>query len=134
MSTTAFDLRSVSLPGSPPFLLLLISRRSRHRPGTRYFRRGIDALGNVANYVETEQIVVCDRPTPTEADEKSGALGGGVAAVGEGSVKASFVQVRGSAPVFWAQICNLRYVPDLLVMDLPSTVRPSSPFLWSNRT
>lgn len=37
--------------------LTLISRRSRHRAGTRYKRRGVDEEGRVANYVETEQIV-----------------------------------------------------------------------------
>ena len=36
---------------------MLISRRSRFRPGTRYNVRGADELGHVANFVETEQIV-----------------------------------------------------------------------------
>ena len=35
----------------------LISRRSTQRAGVRYYKRGIDSMGNVANYVETEQIV-----------------------------------------------------------------------------
>ena len=35
----------------------LISRRSTQRAGVRYYRRGIDNAGSVANYVETEQIV-----------------------------------------------------------------------------
>ncbi|KAG0711961.1 Phosphatidylinositide phosphatase SAC2 [Chionoecetes opilio] len=39
------------------YCLTLISRRSRHRAGTRYKRRGVDEEGQVANYVETEQIV-----------------------------------------------------------------------------
>ena len=34
----------------------LISRRSRFRAGVRYRRRGIDASGHVANFVETEQV------------------------------------------------------------------------------
>ena len=34
----------------------LISRRSRHRAGTRYLTRGVDENGHVANYVETEQV------------------------------------------------------------------------------
>lgn len=38
------------------FDLLLVSRRSRLRQGTRFTRRGIDAEGNVANFVETEQV------------------------------------------------------------------------------
>lgn len=38
-------------------LLALISRRMHLRAGTRYNARGIDDNGNVANFVETEQIV-----------------------------------------------------------------------------
>ena len=35
----------------------LLSRRSTERAGVRYYRRGIDHTGSVANFVETEQIV-----------------------------------------------------------------------------
>lgn len=59
--------------------LALISRRSRHRAGTRYKRRGVDEEGRVANYVETEQIVSYSHH------------------------RVAFVQVRGSVPVFWSQ-------------------------------
>lgn len=38
-------------------LVALISRRSHMRSGTRYNARGIDDSGNVANFVETEQIL-----------------------------------------------------------------------------
>lgn len=58
---------------------VLISRRSRRRQGARYLVRGADLLGNVANFVETEQIVSV------------------------GKRVASFVQVRGSMPVCWQQ-------------------------------
>ena len=34
-----------------------MSRRCCFRAGTRLFTRGIDVQGNVANFVETEQIV-----------------------------------------------------------------------------
>lgn len=34
----------------------------------------------------------------------------------------SFVQVRGSVPMFWAEVNNLRYKPDLQVMDIPESV------------
>ncbi|XP_075986517.1 phosphatidylinositide phosphatase spermathreecae isoform X2 [Anticarsia gemmatalis] len=65
------------------FTLGLISRRSRYQAGTRYNRRGIDGTGKVANYVETEQIVsiICS----------------------DSIHRASFVQVRGSVPIFWSQ-------------------------------
>lgn len=39
------------------FTWILVSRRSVHRAGTRMFRRGVDQNGNVANFVETEQII-----------------------------------------------------------------------------
>ena len=35
----------------------LISRRSRYFAGTRFLKRGINHQGNVANFVETEQLV-----------------------------------------------------------------------------
>ncbi|GIY70231.1 phosphatidylinositol-3-phosphatase SAC1 [Caerostris darwini] len=69
------------------FSWILISRRSCLRAGTRLFMRGLDAEGQAANFVETEQIVECD-----------------------GS-KSSFVQTRGSIPLFWNQLPNLKYKP-----------------------
>ena len=102
----AFDIRPMRLNGR--YLKLgLISRRSRYRAGTRYFRRGIDSDGHVANFNETEQILVVDRNE----------LQGGVS-----NIRLSFVQVRGSVPLFWAEINNLRYKPELQVMELPDSV------------
>ncbi|RPB06147.1 hypothetical protein L873DRAFT_1661251 [Choiromyces venosus 120613-1] len=43
--------------GKQNLLLTLISRRSIKRAGLRYLRRGVDDSGNVANCVETEQIL-----------------------------------------------------------------------------
>lgn len=40
-----------------PVDYILISRRSKHRPGLRYQRRGIDEAAHVANFVETETIM-----------------------------------------------------------------------------
>ena len=37
----------------------VLSRRSTERAGVRYYRRGIDSAGNVANFIETEQMVFC---------------------------------------------------------------------------
>ncbi|KAJ8361344.1 hypothetical protein SKAU_G00178690 [Synaphobranchus kaupii] len=70
----------------PRFTVALISRRSRHRPGMRYKRRGVDKDGHVANYVETEQQIHVHNHT------------------------LSFVQTRGSVPVFWSQ-AGYRYNP-----------------------
>ncbi|CAK5279942.1 unnamed protein product [Mycena citricolor] len=103
-----FDIRSVTVRGRP-MQLCLISRRSRFRAGTRYFRRGIDHEGHVANFNETEQLLL------VEDDPASGG------APGEIGTQMSFVQIRGSVPVFWAEVNTLRYKPDLQVMDLQDT-------------
>ena len=36
--------------------MTLVARRSRKRAGVRFCRRGVDVEGNVANFVETEQV------------------------------------------------------------------------------
>jgi hypothetical protein len=66
------------------FFLTLISRRSVRRAGLRYLRRGIDEDGNVANYVETEQIL-----SPQDWDPAKKTY--------------SLVQLRGSIPLFFSQ-------------------------------
>lgn len=68
--------------------LLFISRRSCLRQGCRYTRRGLDALGNCANFVESEQTLLFP----------SGKL-------------TSYVQVRGSIPLLWKSTCSLKYDP-----------------------
>lgn len=87
----------------------LVSRRNRHRAGTRYFSRGIDAEGNVSNFNETEQIVLLDAP------------GGSTTGNVKGDIRFSYVQTRGSVPVYWAEVNNLRYKPDLQIMDIGQT-------------
>ncbi|KAK9235863.1 SacI homology domain-containing protein [Lipomyces kononenkoae] len=79
-----------------PLTFGLISRRSRFRAGTRYFSRGIDQQGNVSNFNETEQLIVLETP---------------------GQETYSFVQTRGSVPVYWAEINNLKYKPKLRILD-----------------
>ncbi|KAM0180346.1 hypothetical protein ACHAPC_007663 [Botrytis cinerea] len=66
------------------YLLTLISRRSVKRAGLRYLRRGVDEDGNTANGVETEQIL---------SDS----------VWGPSSKTYSFVQIRGSIPIFFSQ-------------------------------
>ena len=102
---SAFDARTVVVDGRK-LNLCLISRRSRFRAGTRYFRRGIDHDGHVANFNETEQIAT----VPSQSDPNAAAT------------TLSFVQIRGSVPVFWAEINTLRYKPDLQIMDLQDSV------------
>ena len=129
MNATSTDIdiqNGITLSGKK-FDFALISRRSIHRAGTfelaasrsrdcerererererettltpsdagmRYVVRGIDEHGNVANYVETEQLLVQD------------------------TTIASFVQTRGSIPVFWAQKANLKYKPKPELLRAP---------------
>lgn len=96
--------------------LCLVSRRSRFRAGTRYFRRGVDHSGRVANFNETEQILL------VEAQNSPGSIR---ATEDTYVAKFSFVQIRGSVPVFWGEINTLRYKPDLQIMDIKDTVRLS---------
>ncbi|KAI9020157.1 SacI homology domain-containing protein [Phycomyces nitens] len=84
-----------------PFVLALITRRSRHRAGTRFFSRGIDKHGHVSNFVETEQLVLYDGP--------------GSVSPSPGLKQLSYVQTRGSIPVYWTQVINLKYTPRLWV-------------------
>jgi hypothetical protein len=67
--TCAFDGKKLEM--------ILISRRRHGQAGTRYLSRGLDDEGNVANFVETEQIIIY------------------------GGLVFSHVQVRGSVPLFW---------------------------------
>ncbi|KRZ56095.1 Nodal modulator 1, partial [Trichinella nativa] len=80
------EIRDCVVAGNS-FKLILISRRSCHRAGVRFHTRGIDSDGNAANFIETEQIL--------EVEDRL----------------SSFVQTRGSAPVFWTQKPNLRWLP-----------------------
>lgn len=41
---------------------------------------------------------------------------------GDLGARLSFVQIRGSIPLYWAEINTLRYKPDLQVMELSDTV------------
>lgn len=81
--TSGHDPRALAFEPTSTYLLTLMSRRSVKRAGLRYLRRGIDEDGHCANSVETEQIL----STPTWST----------------SPIYSFVQIRGSIPVFFSQ-------------------------------
>lgn len=97
-----------------PFTFAIISRRSRHRAGTRYFSRGVDADGNVSNFNETEQILVADA-----------GIDGAASALPGGKIFMAHVQTRGSIPIYWTQINNIKYTPKLQIFDNPETVSRS---------
>ncbi|GAX76741.1 hypothetical protein CEUSTIGMA_g4188.t1 [Chlamydomonas eustigma] len=80
--------------GTTSASLVLIARRSVHRAGTRHWRRGADSEGRVANFVETEQLLQLE-PKPGE----------------EAPTISSYVQIRGSIPLLWTEMPNLKYKP-----------------------
>ncbi|KAF9532199.1 SacI homology domain-containing protein [Crepidotus variabilis] len=80
-----------------PVDYIIISRRSRNRPGLRYQRRGIDDDAHVANFVETETIMHVER------ESKANTF--------------SYVQIRGSIPLFWTQTGYGLKPPPLLSTD-----------------
>uniref|UniRef100_A0A3Q1I3G8 SAC domain-containing protein n=1 Tax=Anabas testudineus TaxID=64144 RepID=A0A3Q1I3G8_ANATE len=69
-----------------PVHITLIARRSSKFAGTRFLKRGANCEGDVANEVETEQIV-------HDASVMSFTAGS----------YSSYVQVRGSVPLYWSQ-------------------------------
>lgn len=81
------------------FTLLFISRRSRYNQGCRFFKRGVDANGDVANFVETEQTLLFS----------------------DGRVM-SFVQIRGSIPILWRSLPHLKYEPEVKIGDSQKSV------------
>lgn len=80
------QLKQVPFSPNERLNLTVIARRSAKRPGTRQWRRGTDVEANVANFVESEQVVEF-----------------------EDEAISSFVQVRGSIPIMWSQTPNLMY-------------------------
>lgn len=79
-SSAPIKVRGTGMPSH----MTLISRLSCRRAGTRFNSRGIDDDGNVANFVESETIYWAPS-----------------------GVCFSYVQVRGSVPIFWEQQSGL---------------------------
>ncbi|KAI9224253.1 SacI homology domain-containing protein [Blastocladiella britannica] len=85
------------------FTYVLITRKRVHRVGTRYHSRGIDVDGHVANYVETEQVISYQVPVDLVTHVRS------------------YVQIRGSIPLYWRQKVNSKYTPLLEVVQKPTS-------------
>ncbi|KIY47483.1 DNase I-like protein [Fistulina hepatica ATCC 64428] len=80
VGTATLALPAPPTNGAPSIATLsLISRLGWKRAGTRFNTRGVDDDGNCANFVETEVILATDQHC------------------------VSYVQVRGSVPLFWEQ-------------------------------
>ena len=92
----AFVQRTCALFGRS-LVVTLIARRSRHFAGTRYLKRGASDTGAVANDVELEQIT-----------HAPGYGAGGFA---------SYVQVRGSIPIFWTQATSVTLPKPPIIVD-----------------
>ncbi|SGZ57146.1 CIC11C00000000851 [Sungouiella intermedia] len=92
-----FKSHSAFFNGGQLLEFALLTRRSWLRAGTRYFRRGVDEEGNVANFNETEQIFTTSN-----------------------NQIYSFLQTRGSVPVYWSEINNLKYKPNLVLSSRPA--------------
>lgn len=110
---------------STSFTFALLTRRSRHRGGTRYFSRGMDEQGHVSNYNETEQIVLLNDHTGGPggfvggSGQQTGKVGG---TTGSELQIISYVQTRGSVPVYWAEVNTLKYSPKLQIRGVDTAV------------
>eukprot|EP00835_Amoeboradix_gromovi_P004001 NODE_289_length_11662_cov_0.555133.p2 type:complete len:763 gc:universal NODE_289_length_11662_cov_0.555133:2580-292(-) len=102
------DSSKIDIFGNPIFVTL-IGRRSKRFAGTRFLKRGITNEGEVANEVETEQIViqanhVLPNPPPSIT---------------------SYVVHRGSIPLFWTQENLYAPKPDIKMVKIDPFYRAS---------
>eukprot|EP00834_Sanchytrium_tribonematis_P006839 NODE_546_length_6213_cov_1.440301.p1 type:complete len:760 gc:universal NODE_546_length_6213_cov_1.440301:3536-1257(-) len=103
------DSSKIDVFGNCVFVVL-IGRRSKKFAGTRFLKRGITNEGDVANEVETEQIVIdgthiVPNPNPPTLS--------------------SFVVHRGSIPLFWTQENLFAPKPDIRMVKLDPFYRAS---------
>jgi hypothetical protein len=74
------------------FNFVVIARKDSRRSGMRFLVRGADHNGNVANFAETEQILI-----HKDAENRTNFM--------------SYLQLRGSIPLLWVQAPNLELNP-----------------------
>jgi len=110
---------------------ILITRRSRHRTGTRYMTRGIDEEGHVANFNETEQTIILNDAASSGMSSQGF---NNKSAGGSETQVLSYVQTRGSVPVYWAEINTLKYTPKLQIRSVESAVPSSEAFRRADQT
>ncbi|KAK6456346.1 SacI homology domain-containing protein [Scheffersomyces xylosifermentans] len=109
------DQAKISIYGKK-FYITIIARRSHHFAGARFLKRGVNDRGNVANEIETEQIV-SDMLTSSFHDPRFGFY--------NNPRYTSFVQHRGSIPLYWTQDLNRLPKP-------PIEINLSDPFYQSS--
>jgi len=118
---------------------LLISRRSKFRSGTRFTRRGADGTGSVANYVETEQIIIIHGynnsnreyipSSKTSSSSRTHNCEQDECILRE---MYSHVQTRGSIPLRWSSPADIKtYRPRVLIGTDPlSQAKALRNHLW----
>lgn len=109
------DQAKISIYGKKIYITI-IARRSHHFAGARFLKRGVNDKGNVANEIETEQIV-SDMLISSFHDPKYGFF--------NNPRFTSFVQHRGSIPLYWTQDLNRLPKP-------PIEINLSDPFYQSS--
>jgi len=82
---------------SEDLFFYLIARKDIRRSGMRFLIRGADSIGNVANFVETEEIILYKENS--------------------NQYIISYEQIRGSIPLIWTQEPNLQLNPLILPLD-----------------
>ena len=94
------SIKDLTSNDRPLMKMIIISRRNKHNSGTRYNTRGIDSNGYVANYVETEQIMIIN------------------------DLFFSYVQIRGSVPIIFKQDPALFFRTVQICEDMEITKKP----------
>ena len=103
------DSSKIDIFGNSIFIIL-IGRRSKRFAGTRFLKRGLTNEGDVANEVETEQIVTCGNhviPNPNPP------------------TLTSYVVHRGSIPLYWTQENLFAPKPDIKMVKIDPFYRAS---------
>ncbi len=91
-----FDTRIVNY-NEDDLSFIVIGRKDDRRSGMRFLFRGADLNGNVANFVETEEIILY------KDNETYHIL--------------SFIQIRGSVPFLWSQDPDCKLNPKVTIKD-----------------
>ena len=117
------SITNTSIKGNA-MTFILITRRSRHRTGTRYLSRGIDEEGHVSNFNETEQAIILNDSASSGLTSYAGDQGfqNGNPVGGKETQVLAYVETRGSVPVFWAEINTLKYTPKLQIRGVESAM------------
>ncbi|KAJ1631334.1 SacI homology domain-containing protein, partial [Pavlovales sp. CCMP2436] len=90
---------------------ILLSRRACQHAGTRYHTRGSNDDGHAANFVESELVMVVVRMPGQQQPGGEPQL--------QGPWRASYVQTRGSVPLFWSQ-SGMQYRPKPVLHRTPA--------------